>query len=183
MKRYVFVSLTLLVAFTMAVGKPKPGPSAGEQPPEALKSWGFVVGDWEMESKRYSLDGPVIEENSGQATFAWEMQGLRLEERQTTTLAGRDMLVLNLFVFHPEREEWEIARTDSLHHSFSVMRGTNVDDRIVLLERNPNPESDVVRRVTYSRDGEDRFSRLLEFSLDTGETWVRRNETFYTRRR
>ena len=28
----------------------------------------------------------------------------------------------------------------------------------------------------------DKFSRLLEFSLDEGETWLRRSETLYTRR-
>ena len=65
----------------------------------------------------------------------------------------------------------------------NVMRGTDDEGRIVLFERNPRPGSDVSRRVTYSRDADDRFSRLLEFSLDSGETWVRRNETFYTRRR
>ena len=89
-----------------------------------LARWSFPVGDWKLDSKRYSLDGPeILEHNRGTASFALTLEGRRIEERATTTLAGRDMLVLNVFAFHPERKQWEVARTDSIHHSFNFMRG------------------------------------------------------------
>ena len=53
----------------------------------------------------------------------------------------------------------------------------------MLFERNPRPGSDVTRRLTYTKLNHDRFSLLLEFSMDQGKTWVRRNETFYARQR
>ena len=181
MKKTAITLALGLIAFSLTVGKPTPERAAARQTPEALKQWGFMIGEWAMDSTRYSLEGPVIENSAGTATFSWGMEGLRIEERQSAVLNGRDMLVLNLFAFNPEREAWEIAWTDSLHNGFSVMRGTSVEDRIVLFEKNPRPGAEVTRRVTYARQGKDRFSRLLEFSLDGGESWLRRSETVYTR--
>jgi hypothetical protein len=156
---------------------------AGLNLPTEMKEWSFVLGSWDMDSRRYSLDGPVIEENKGKASFSLALNGTRIQERQSTTMGGKPMEVLNVFAFHPDKKEWDIARTDSLHHLFSVMGGTSSERSIVLFERNPNPESRVTRRVTYARSGNDKFSRLLEFSLDKGKTWVRRNEETYTRLR
>ncbi len=159
---------------------------AGKDAPPAslpeLERWGFLAGSWDLKSTRYSFEGEAIEENSGTARFAWTMKGLRLQELQSTTLAGREMEVLNIFMFHPERREWELARTDSLHHAFNVLRGEESDGAIVFFARNPSPNSDLSRRWTYKKISNDRFSLLLEFSEDQGKTWFRRNETFYTRR-
>ena len=176
-----FEAATVFLAISVAAGAKKEvvTPAASGE----LARWSFLVGKWDMDSKRYSLDGPVIEENEGRAEFWLALAGMRIQEQQSTTMAGRPMEVLNVFVFHPEKKEWEIARTDSLHHSFNVILGTGSEDTIVLFERNPRPGSDVTRRVTYVRQGDDEFSRLLEFSLDEGKSWLRRNETVYTRRR
>ena len=175
---------TVLLAASMAAGVPSvEKPAVPSAVPAGLEEWSFLIGDWEMMSRRYSLDGPVIEENTGRAKFSITLEGFRIQERQRTTMAGRSMVVLNLFAHNPERGEWETSWTDSLHHSFNVMRGTGTKNSIVLYEKNPRKTSDVTRRVTYKRESDDEFSRLLEFSLDKGKTWVRRNETSYTRRK
>lgn len=170
------------VLWILSTGPVAAKESLPQAPPPELERWSFLVGGWDMRSTRYSFEGEAVEDNTGTAEVSWTLKGLRLQEIQSTTLAGRAMEVLNVFVFHPERREWEIARTDSLHHSFSVMRGQGNNGSIVFFERDPSPESDVARRWTYQRISDNRFRVLLEFSTDQGATWFRRNETLYTRR-
>ncbi len=178
--RIAFVVVAVM-AVTLVVAELEKGRLHSEAPDE-LKQWSFLIGEWKLESRRYSLDGPVIEENRGISRFSLALDGLRIQESQSITFAGQSMNVLNIFAFHPEQKHWEIARTDSLHTNFSVLRGTMSDDAIVLFERNPRPGSEVKRRYTYSRTGDDSFRLLLEFSLDEGESWLRRSETLYRRR-
>ncbi|MBZ0114910.1 MAG: c-type cytochrome [Thermoanaerobaculia bacterium] len=154
--------------------------AAGAAP--GLHEWSFLVGSWESTSKRFSSEGQVIEDNHGTATFSWDLDGQRLRERQTTTLAGQPMEVLNLFSAHPETGEWQIARTDSLHHTFNLMSGSASEGTLTFAEAHPNPNHSVTRRWIYSKSGDDAFSLRLEFSEDGGESWFVRNETEYLRR-
>lgn len=171
--------VALLVPATAAFGMKKVSTEA----PEELQRWSFLLGRWKMDSRRYSLEGPVIESNSGTATFSMALSGLRIQERHSTTLGGKPMETLSLFSFHPERKQWQVARTDSLHHTFGVMQGTGEGDSIVLFEKDPDPDDAVTRRLTYTKKSPDEFGLLLEFSEDKGKTWKRRNETVYTRAR
>jgi hypothetical protein len=148
---------------------------------EVLGDLAFLIGEWKIESKRYARSGEVIEENGGSTRFEWVLEGLRILEQATTSLGGQPMDVLNVYAFHPENKQWEMVRTDTIHHSFSIQVGTFDDGRLVLHRKYRSPDSDLTRRWTLQPVGEDRFSLLLEFSFDEGESWFRRNETWYTR--
>jgi len=51
-----------------------------------------------------------------------------------------------------------------------------------LLEKHPDPESQVARRITYVRTDDDHFLRRLEFSQDRGASWFVRSEWSYSRK-
>lgn len=177
----LFLSLTILLPLGAIAGVPQP-----EEPLEArgeLDKLGFLIGEWKIESKRYSLDGPVVEENQGTSEFVWVMEGQRIQEQASTRLGGQAMDVLNLFGYDPRNRQWEIARTDSIHNRFGVRVGTfSEEGKLVLFEKHPRAGSDVTRRWTLERLGDGRFTELLEFSLDGGKTWKRRNQAWYVKR-
>jgi hypothetical protein len=149
--------------------------------PPALGELRFLIGQWEIDSKRYALDGPVIEENSGTAEFVWVLGGRRIQEQSSTRLGGQPLEVLNVYLFDPKNDRWEIARTDSIHDAFGVRFGTWSDGKLVTFEKHPSPDSEVTRRWTLERIDDDRFTELLEFSRDGGKTWKRRNQAWYSR--
>lgn len=150
--------------------------------PVGLERWAFVIGEWNLVEKRYGFDGALIQTNTGQVRFLHVMNGQRIQELQILPRGDEETTALHLFVYDPRSEEIEIARTDSGHYGFWVIIGTMTDDRLDLVEKHPNPESDVTRRITYRRIDSAHFSRQLEFSTNKGESWFVRSEWNYTRK-
>lgn len=170
------------IAVTVVLGMLSTGVSnAAETEPAGLDRWAFVIGDWKLEEKRYDFDSKLMQTNAGRATFSRVMNGQRIQELHTLEHGDDVMTVLQLFVYDPRSEEIEIARTDSGHYGFWVIIGSMTDERMTLLEKHPDPESDITRRITYTRVDDDHFNRQLEFSEDKGESWFVRSEWSYVR--
>lgn len=151
--------------------------------PVVLQKWAFLVGEWNLIEKRYRFDGALIQTNSGQARFSHVMNDQRIQEVQTLPRGDDEgMTALHLFVYDPRSKEIEIARTDSGHYGVWVTIGTIADGEIHLLEKHPNPESDITRRITYREISSDHFMRQLEFSSDKGQRWFVRSRWEYTRK-
>lgn len=152
-----------------------------ERLPAQLQEWAFLLGEWEIATKRYTFEGEVGEEESGRTEFTISPTGAQILEHERTVLSDNDVAALHVFVVNPENGSIEIARTDSGHYTIGVLRGVISADRIELLEKHPNPEHSVIRRVVYERIEDDHFTRRLYFSTDQGETWFVRFEGVYTR--
>lgn len=156
---------------------------ADEGLPDAFGAWTFLVGEWDLETKRYSFEGEVQETESGLAAFSIAPSGVHLLEVENTVLGGNHVQALHVFAVDPEHGTIEIARSDSGHgYHLSILTGTISGDQIELLEKHPNPTHSVIRRVIYTRENDDRFTRELQFSSDQGDTWFTRFEGVYTRR-
>ncbi len=180
---YRTLLLTLIVTLFLLGSNPAAGSSPNpDAAPEELAAWSFLIGDWNAKSTRFSSEGEAIESSDGQARFSWALGGSRIQERLSTVFGGQPMEALNLFVVDPETGIWEVAWTDTIHQDFSVKTGTQVEGSLVLRQKNPDPESRVTRRWTYSRESDDRFAVDLEFSTDGGESYFVRNRTVYSRR-
>jgi len=149
--------------------------------PEGLEDWALLLGDWSLVEQRYSFEGELIETHRGQARFGTLMDGQRIQETQWFGEGEERSQALHVFVFDPRSRELEIARTDSDHYGFSVLIGSVTPGLIDLLEKHPNPEHQVIRRVRYTKNDERSFLRTLEFSTDQGESWFIRSEWIYSR--
>jgi len=156
--------------------------AAGEAVPGGLERWRFVLGDWRVVEQRFDFDSRLIQTNSGEASFRTVMNGRRYEELITLQAGDETTTALHVFAWDPGSGAVEIARTDSGHDGFWVIRGTMADGRMDLLEKHPDPESQVTRRITYVRTDDDHFLRRLEFSQDRGASWFVRSEWGYTRK-
>lgn len=150
--------------------------------PEGLADWALMLGDWELVERRYSFEGELIQTNHGRAGFQLVLHGQRVQEIQTLEHGEGSTRALHLFVFDPRSQELEIARTDSDHYGFSLLIGSVGADSIELLEKHPNPEHQVIRRVRYDKTEDGGFRRTLEFSTDQGESWFVRSEWIYASR-
>ena len=173
--------LVLAISSTLAMSGDA-HPAAAETVPTGFEDWAFLLGEWQVVEQRYGFDGELIQTNAGSATFSLAMNGQRIQELQSIPRGDEEMTALQVFVYDPRRDEIQIARTDSGHYGFSVIVGTISGSRIDLLEKNPNPESDVTRRFTYRRIDSDHFERQLEFSTDEGASWFVRSEWIYSRK-
>lgn len=188
MSRWLKTAVTLVVLVVMVGAIAGMGDDAGAPPPkpelpDGLKPWSFLVGDWDLATQRLSSDGEIIEEENGSSTFSIAPGGRVLLESEHSMLNGNQVETLNMIVFNPRRDEIEIARSDSAHHAINIKRGTITGDRIDLVEKHPNADSDITRRWTYVKTSDDAFVIQLDFSQDGGETWFARNRAAYTRRK
>lgn len=155
---------------------------AGNEPAGGFRRWALLLGEWRVVEKRYGFDASLIETNAGEASFTAVRRGQWIEERLTIRSARDTSAALHVFALDPRSGALEIARTDTNHDGFSVIRGTMQDGRIELVEKDPAPDSEVTRRISYHRIDDDHFLRRLEFSQDRGATWFVRSEWHYTRR-
>lgn len=178
------MSTVLIAIIGVIVGMGDHGKSAPSKPelPDGLKPWSFLIGEWELSTTRYSFEGEVIETETGTSTFSIAPGGRVIMESQHSVLNRQDLETLQLYAYNPRTNQIEIARTDSAHHAFMVTRGTITESRIDLLEKHPNPESDVTRRYSIVKTDPDHFVQELDFSLDQGKTWFTRYRAAYAKK-
>ena len=170
-------------ALVLTAGMMAPGAANAAEPETlGLERWKFLIGNWDLVERRYDFDSKLMQTNHGRATFSHAMNGKRIQELQTVISGTDTTTAIHVFVYDPRSKEIEIARTDSGHHGFWVIIGTMSVGRIDMLEKHPDPESEISRRITYVRANDDQFQRQLEFSRDHGKSWFVRSEWTYTRR-
>jgi len=169
----VVVAVACAVASSLAHGV--------EPRAEGFERWRFLIGEWKLTETRQGFDGKLIETIPGHAMFSYAMNEQRIQELQFMEHGADTTTALQLFAYDPGAEKVEIVRTDSSHLGFWVIVGTLSDDRMDLVEKHPDPESQVTRRITYLRDDDDHFLRQLEFSQDRGKSWFVRSEWRYER--
>ena len=179
-----FAALTVLALTSLALILAASSVQAQEDAPvDRLNEWRFLIGSWSLLEQRFSFEGELIQENEGRASFSWTLHETRIQEMQELAHGEETTHALLTYVYNPRREEIEIARTDSGHYGFSVTVGSLSPDRLVLREKHPNPNHQVIRRYTFAKESADRFVRTLEFSTDQGENWFDRSVTTYSRLR
>ena len=168
----------MTILYCVIAGPGRADPTA----PVGLEHWAFLIGEWTLVETRYGFDGALIQTNTGTASFSLTMNGQRLQEIQSMPHGAGEIMALHLFVFDPRSGEIEIARTDSGHYGFWVIIGTLSENSMHLVEKQPDPDSEVSRRITYERIDLDQFERRLEFSTDHGANWFVRSNWHYTRK-
>jgi hypothetical protein len=172
----------ITVALLAGLGTMPAESALGTESAAGLETWDFLIGDgWNLTERQYTPDGDLSQEDSGLARFSYVMDGQRIQELQTLEREEGTGTALQILAYDPETGVLEIVRTDSNHSGFWVLTGSLAEDRIDLQEKHPNPDSAVLRRITYRRTGPDRFVRELAFSRDQGATWFVRSEWIYTR--
>lgn len=172
------IAATLATTLCLAASTPGLGADSSS---EGIERWKFLIGDWSLVEQRYGFDSRLIQTNAGHSSFSAVMDGRRIEELQTVVHGADTTIALHVFVYDPNSREFEIARTDSDHFGFWVIAGPMTDGRLELVEKHPDPGSEITRRITYLPGDDRHFRRRLEFSRDGGRTWFTRSEWLYTR--
>ncbi len=157
-----------------------PGP-----PPEQMKEFEFLIGNWDVEIENYLPDG-TIEFKEIARWFAEYRNGGRMVFDEFTRISpdGEDAsCAVTLRTFCPETDQWESTFLFSLQqtvpHSFKggFVNGEGWFDTTI----SPSPGQTFLARIGFINIEDDHFDWRLENSLDGGKTWIHRQSSSVTR--
>lgn len=163
-------TLLFLLALAAATTPPAAPPKHPCRDAPEYRQFDFWIGEWDVENggKRTArssiqliLDGCVIFENfdadggySGKSLSAWDAGEKRWEQHYTDT-------------------------NGSSRYWVGAMEG----EKMVMTTEFERGGTNVINRMTYSKEKPDRVRQLIEVSIDGGKTWKAGFDGMYVRRK
>lgn len=169
----VFASLTL------AVGIRAQAPSPTAKAVQAIEQLRHVVGDWNVTTEIFALDGSVQRKIEGTYRFRWVVKDRVLSgEADQPELSSKSAI---LFYVHVRKELMEMASVGEDGHLW-VMTGPADSEVRTTPETKMSDGSTMTLRFTRYDVEKDRFRSKMEYSTDGGKTWVQGNRQEFRRK-
>lgn len=155
--------------------------------PEASDAYGWLIGSWELDIRRYWGVDVAEQRIRGEVHFAWVLEGRAVQDvwimpsrpdRIGPIDKTRNMYGTTLRVWDPAIQAWRITWTNPAgdHHEQQIGRRAGND--IVQIGTRPNGTA---TRWTFTEVSNDAFHWLGEALEPDGRTWRLEGE-FYARR-
>ena len=152
--------------------------SPGRSPeiPEASDVYGWLVGSWTLDVRRYAgADTPGLR---GELHAAWVLEGRAIQDvwvvpprgaqRQGDAAANGNVYGTTLRVYDPRIDAWQIQWTDPVTQSYLSMIGRREGSDIVQLGKSPDGN---MIRWSFCEITQESFRWRGEVSVDNGATW------------
>ncbi|WP_412069204.1 hypothetical protein [Rubrivirga sp. IMCC43871] len=192
MTRSVLAALVLVLA-TPTLAQPHDGhlfdqgrPMTNRSPraDATLDAMKPLLGLWDVAVTTYPTDS-TTHQARGEAEITFMNRGYAYAERRTVPdydPAGVDLHVHSFLVYSPSVGDWALGEGSSYTEHVEIWNGAMEGDGLALhtAVRRLGGTRLVEERVTYSMDGADAFTVLLERTQD-GERWGPVEERAYTR--
>src|SRR5687767_5124502 len=155
--------------------------------PESADIYGWLVGSWELDVRKYWATDVAERGIKGEAHFGWALEGRaiqdvwimpRLADRTSSLDKQMNMYGTTLRVWDPSSQAWQITWTNPAgdHHERQI--GRRVGKDIVQVGHRPDGTT---TRWTFSDITADSFHWTGEALDPDGKTWVVEGE-FLARR-
>ncbi len=163
-------------------------PSRAREIPESADAYGWLVGSWDLEVRRYwgtDVSGRGLK---GEAHFGWALEGRaiqdvwimpRVGERTADLDPHMNMYGTTLRVWDPKIEAWQITWTNPAgdHHERQIGRRVGRDVVQIGARADGTPT-----RWMFSEITADSFHWTGESLGPDGKTWILEGEFLATRR-
>ena len=157
--------------------------------PESADAYGWLVGSWELDVRRYWGSDVSARGLKGEAHFGWALEGRaiqdvwimpRLAERTRDLDPHMNMYGTTLRVWDPAIQAWQITWTNPAgqHHERQI--GRRVGNDVVQIGARPDGTP---TRWIFSEITKDSFHWTGESLGPDGRTWVLEGEFRATRTR
>lgn len=154
--------------------------------PEALDSLAYHVGAWNVRLTTHPTDS-TTHTASCQAKVTYANRGFAYMERfhcADFDGQGHELNTLSFLTFNASQTSWRYGIADSFRESIAVYDGALENGNLVVRTAGrPGGGGPVVHeRLTFDKQGADRFEVQAMTSSDDGETWAPVFTRTYTRR-
>lgn len=164
-----FLSLVALLALSLAFGQ-----GHDLKPVDAMKSVGFLVGEW---TGKHHFAGPNGTELSVTARISEAVGGRYLEDAFVTTLPdGKKSDIRHLLTFDPATQKYRAWWFNNTSFEPNELVGSLESDKLVL-ESKPGQPGTI--RATYVRVSENELGYKVEAKM--GGEWRELLHTVFTR--
>jgi hypothetical protein len=142
---------------------------------DKLALYGWLIGDWEMDSVMYDDAGTKRAGPRGEIHFGWVLEGRAIQD--VWILPGV-FYGTTLRVYDPGLDAWHILWNDPLKRYYTRQIGRARDNDIV---QDGKDDAGVPVRWSFTEITPDSFHWIGERSPDGGASW-RRQVEFFARR-
>lgn len=140
-------------------------------PPEELKQFDFLVGEWTTDFQM-KMD-PEGEWMTSPSTMTYEkaMDGACIRGSFTGKVMGMDFRGQSMLTYHREKAVWQSSWIDNLGAAQSLTEGDYKDGKLTLQSDEVMMGKNVIMRETTTPKSDTEFDWEMNISNDGGKTW------------